>query len=153
MPLHASCRASSAPRCRCSEGDRPRPGREAHQPPGFKPDESLGLARCSSEVGRKQAVLQLWMSRGELVRLVDEAEADSVIRRSLRHCRSQDELILAARRLGYRITRVDLQQAQREDQKERRIQALDAQCINVPITEAMAEQVDVEQIVNAPEQL
>ena len=93
------------------------------------------------------------MSRDELVRLVDEAEADSVIRRSLRHCRSQDELILAARRLGYRITRVGLQQAQREEQKERRIQALDAQCINVPITEAMAEQVDVDQIVDAQELL
>lgn len=59
----------------------------------------------------------------------------------------------AARRLGYRITRVDLQQAQREEQKEQRIQALDVLCINVPITEAMAEQVDVEQIVDAPEQL
>jgi len=93
------------------------------------------------------------MSRDELVRLVDEAEADSVIRRSLRHCRSQDELILEARRQGYRITRLDLEQAQREEQKEQRIQALDARCINVPITEAMAEQVDVEQIVNAPEQL
>ena len=153
MPWRASCRASSAPRCQCSEGDRPRRGREAHQPPGFKPDQSVGLPRCPSEVGKKQAVLQPWMSRDELVRLVDEAEADSVIRRSLRHCRSQDELILEARRQGYRITRLDLEQAQREEQKEQRIQALDARCINVPITEAMAEQVDVEHIVDAQELL
>jgi hypothetical protein len=51
------------------------------------------------------------MSWSELERLVEEAEADGVIRRALRHCRSRAELILASRRLGYRITRVDLQRA------------------------------------------
>ncbi|MEA5412101.1 Nif11-like leader peptide family natural product precursor [Synechococcus sp. BA-120 BA3] len=51
------------------------------------------------------------MSWSELERLVDEAETDEVIRRGLRHCRSCPELILAARRLGYHITRVDLQRA------------------------------------------
>jgi len=51
------------------------------------------------------------MSWSELERLVQEAETDGVIRRSLRHCRSRPELVLAARRLGYRITRVDLQRA------------------------------------------
>jgi hypothetical protein len=61
------------------------------------------------------------MSRDELVRLVDEAEADAVIRRSLRHCRFQEELILAA------------------------------QCINVPITEAMAERMTAERIVDERE--
>ena len=51
------------------------------------------------------------MSWSELERLVDEAETDEVIRRGLRNCRSCPELILAARRLGYHITRVDLQRA------------------------------------------
>ncbi|MCP9838678.1 Nif11-like leader peptide family natural product precursor [Cyanobium sp. N.Huapi 1H5] len=51
------------------------------------------------------------MSWSELERLVDEAETDEVIRRGLRHCRSSPELVLAARRLGYHVTRVDLQRA------------------------------------------
>ena len=51
------------------------------------------------------------MSWSELERLVDDAEADTTVQRALRHCRSQQELVLAARRLGYRITRVDLLRA------------------------------------------
>ena len=51
------------------------------------------------------------MSWSELERLVDDAEGEGSLRRALRHCRSQQELVLAARRLGYRITRVDLQRA------------------------------------------
>lgn len=51
------------------------------------------------------------MSWSELERLVEEAEADGVIRRSLRRCRSRAELVLAARRLGYAITRADLRRA------------------------------------------
>jgi hypothetical protein len=51
------------------------------------------------------------MSWSELERLVEEAETDGVIRRGLRHCRSSRELLLAARRLGFRVTRVDLQRA------------------------------------------
>lgn len=51
------------------------------------------------------------MSWSELERLVDEAETDEVIRRGLRHCRSSPELLLAARRMGFRVTRVDLQRA------------------------------------------
>jgi hypothetical protein len=51
------------------------------------------------------------MSWSELERLVQEAENDGVVRRALRHCRSRSELVLAARRLGYRITRVDLNRA------------------------------------------
>jgi len=51
------------------------------------------------------------MSWSELERLVEEAENDALIRRGLRHCRSSPELLLAARRLGFRVTRVDLQQA------------------------------------------
>ena len=58
------------------------------------------------------------MSWLELERLVDEAEADQSLQRALKHCRSRKELILAARRLGYRITRIDLQRAWQEEQRE-----------------------------------
>jgi hypothetical protein len=51
------------------------------------------------------------MSWSELERLVEEAEADRGLARALRHCRSRGELVLAARRLGYRITRTDLHRA------------------------------------------
>lgn len=51
------------------------------------------------------------MSLPELQRLVEEVEGDRSIRKILRTCRSRPELILAARRLGYRITRFDLQRA------------------------------------------
>ena len=44
------------------------------------------------------------MSWSELERFVDDVEADSALQRALKHCRSRKELILAARRLGYRIT-------------------------------------------------
>jgi len=58
------------------------------------------------------------MSWSELERLVDDAESQRDLQRSLRHCRSRKELILAARRLGYRITRMDLQRAWLEQQAE-----------------------------------
>ena len=58
------------------------------------------------------------MSWSELERLVDEAEAQPSLRRSLKGCRSTPELILAARRLGYRITRMDLQRAWEEERRE-----------------------------------
>jgi hypothetical protein len=58
------------------------------------------------------------MSWSELERLVDQAEANSSLRRSLKNCRSTPELILAARRLGYRITRIDLQRAWEEERQE-----------------------------------
>ena len=51
------------------------------------------------------------MSWSELERLVEDAETDAVMRRSLRHCRSRRELLMAAGRLGYVITNSDLQQA------------------------------------------
>ena len=37
--------------------------------------------------------------------------------RALRHCRSRQEWILAARRLGFQITRIDLQRAWQEHQQ------------------------------------
>jgi hypothetical protein len=51
------------------------------------------------------------MGWSELERLVDQAEADGNLRRALGHCRSQEELVLAARQLGFRITRMDLRRA------------------------------------------
>ncbi|WP_368412352.1 Nif11 family protein [Synechococcus sp.] len=51
------------------------------------------------------------MSWFELERLVEDAEKEPQLARALRHCRSNPELVLAARRLDYRITRVDLVQA------------------------------------------
>ena len=58
------------------------------------------------------------MSWSELERLVEEAEAQPSLQRSLKDCRSTPELILAARRLGYRITRMDLQRAWEEERQE-----------------------------------
>jgi len=58
------------------------------------------------------------MSWTELERLVDQAEANPSLRRSLKGCRSTPELILAARRLGYRITRIDLHRAWEEEREE-----------------------------------
>jgi hypothetical protein len=54
---------------------------------------------------------EIAMSWSELERLVEDAETDAVMRRALRHCRSRRELLLAAGRLGYAITKADLQQA------------------------------------------
>ena len=63
------------------------------------------------------------MSWSELERFVEELEADAALRRAVKHCRSRKELILAARRLGYRITRIDLQRAWQEEQREKQLQA------------------------------
>ncbi|MFM7652471.1 MAG: nitrogen fixation protein [Vulcanococcus sp.] len=58
------------------------------------------------------------MSWCELERLVQEAESQPPIRQTLRGCGDDAELLLRARRLGYRITRVDLQRAWIEHQQE-----------------------------------
>ena len=58
------------------------------------------------------------MSWSELERLVDQAEVDAGLRRSLKGCRSTPELTLVARSLGYRITRIDLQRAWEEERQE-----------------------------------
>ena len=52
------------------------------------------------------------MSWPELERI----EADPELQRALKHCRSRKELIVAERRRGYRITRIDLQRAWKEEQ-------------------------------------
>ena len=59
------------------------------------------------------------MSWRELERLVIDVESDGVIRRAMKCCRSRHEFVLAVRRLGYRITRVDLQLAFEEERRER----------------------------------
>ncbi len=51
------------------------------------------------------------MSWSELERLVEVAEQDGRLRQALRRCRSRSELVLAARRLQYRITVEDLRRA------------------------------------------
>jgi predicted ribosomally synthesized peptide with nif11-like leader len=56
------------------------------------------------------------MSWSELERLVGAAEADADLQRQLQHCRSASELVLTARQMGYRITRVDLQRAWQQHQ-------------------------------------
>ncbi len=58
------------------------------------------------------------MSWSELERLVESAEADDALRRALSHCRSEPELVLAARTLGYRITSRDLVRARILDRQE-----------------------------------
>ena len=45
------------------------------------------------------------MSWLELERLVEDAEKEPQLARALRHCHSNPEIVLAARRLDYRITR------------------------------------------------
>ncbi len=65
------------------------------------------------------------MSWQELERLVVDAEARPSLRLALRSCRDDNALILQARQLGYRITRVDLQQAwlqHRQDEELRTLQ-------------------------------
>jgi predicted ribosomally synthesized peptide with nif11-like leader len=66
------------------------------------------------------------MSWPELERLVADAEADPALQRALRHCRTRGELILTARRLGYRLSRLDLQRAQAEDLLEEQVMAASA---------------------------
>ena len=58
------------------------------------------------------------MSWSELERLVEGAEGDDALRRALSHCRSEQELVLAARRLGFRITGRDLLRARSSHQQE-----------------------------------
>ena len=81
---------------------------------------SVGTWRFAAAVVMVGADRGRWvMSWTELERLVDEVEADGGLQRALRHCRSRRELILAARRLGYGITRLDLKRAWQEEQAER----------------------------------
>jgi hypothetical protein len=57
-----------------------------------------------------------------LERLVADAEADRSLQQVLRQSRSDEELLLIARGLGYYVTRADLLLAEEQDQRERRQQ-------------------------------
>ena len=82
----------------------------------LSPQWDLAYSRSNRHDERLRALPP--MSWSELERFVDDVEADSALQRALKHCRSRKELILAARRLGYRITRIDLQRAWQEEQRE-----------------------------------
>ena len=69
---------------------------------------SWGTRRYLGVFGILRGPTQSAMSWSELERLVDQAEAQPSLRRSLKECCSTPELILAARRLGDRITSNDL---------------------------------------------
>ncbi len=60
------------------------------------------------------------MARHDLERLVTDAEADADLGELLRRCRSPEDLVLAARQLGYRITGLDLRRARQEHRRERK---------------------------------
>ncbi len=51
------------------------------------------------------------MSWSDLERLVADAETSPELQQTLRQSRSRQELLHTARRLGYRVTRADLQDA------------------------------------------
>ena len=51
------------------------------------------------------------MSWSDLERLVVDAEASAQLQGVLRRCRSRNDLLQTARRLGYRVTHNDLRQA------------------------------------------
>jgi hypothetical protein len=51
------------------------------------------------------------MSWSDLERLVADAETSPELQQTLRQSRSRQELLHTARRLGYRVTRADLQNA------------------------------------------
>lgn len=55
----------------------------------------------------------------------------------LRHCRTPEAFILAVRKLGYRVTRMDLQQAIEQERAEQRVMRLDAQCKTIRPEDAM----------------
>ena len=50
---------------------------------------------------------------------MDQAKTDASLRRSLKGCRLERELNLAARSLGYRISRMDLQRAWEEERRKK----------------------------------
>ncbi|MEY4803269.1 MAG: hypothetical protein RLZZ274_2000 [Cyanobacteriota bacterium] len=69
---------------------------------------SWGTRRYLGVLDILRGPTQSAMSWSELERLVDQAEAQPSLRRSLKECCLAPELILAARSLGDRITSNDL---------------------------------------------
>lgn len=70
------------------------------------------------------------MCWNELERLVQEAESDRCLRDVLRHCRSRHELVMAAGRLGFRISPADLRQARLLHRLEQQRSTAGVQCIS-----------------------
>jgi hypothetical protein len=60
------------------------------------------------------------MSWSELERLVSAAETRAEVRRAVRRCTSSQDLITAARTLGFRITAADLKMAEVKHRVEHR---------------------------------
>ena len=58
------------------------------------------------------------MSWSDLERLVVDAEASAQLQGVLRRCRSRNDLLQTARRLGYRVTHNDLRQAWTQHRQE-----------------------------------
>jgi argininosuccinate lyase len=64
------------------------------------------------------------MSWSDLERLVVDAEASAQLQGVLRRCRSRNDLLHTARRLGYRVTHNDLRQAWSQHLQEAEAQEL-----------------------------
>jgi predicted ribosomally synthesized peptide with nif11-like leader len=60
------------------------------------------------------------MSWSELERLVSAAETRAEVRRAVRRCTNSQDLITAARALGFRITAADLKSAEVKHRVEHR---------------------------------
>lgn len=65
------------------------------------------------------------MSWSDLERLVADAETSSELQQTLCQSRSRQELLHTARRLGYRVTRSDLQNAWLEHHNAPALQGMD----------------------------
>ena len=65
-----------------------------------------GITRQSAPGWLQPGVEQ--MSWSDLERLVADAENNQELKQTLRDCRSRQELLHTARRLGYRVTKGDL---------------------------------------------
>ena len=63
-----------------------------------------------------------WRDADLFARLKAQSSKKPQLALALRHCRSNPELVPAASRLDYRITRVDLEQARLADQKDHKQQ-------------------------------
>ena len=65
------------------------------------------------------------MSWSDLERLVADAETSHALQQTLSQCCSRQELLLAARQLGYRVTKADLQNAWLEHHHAPALQGVD----------------------------
>lgn len=80
--------------------------------------------RCQVEGFERKCIslTKAGMSWSELERLVEAAEQDPAVRQELRRCRCREDLVLQARHLGFRITRIDLHRAWLDHQQQQQQQ-------------------------------